>query len=449
MPVPLKNAGCTAEPPSVSIKRKPKVLIAGGGLGGLMLAILLHKAEIHFEVFEKSHDIKPFGSAITLGAGMAALFQQLGLYEDFIRVAKPYCQTQVYTDDLQPSYTMNIEFLANICPHREYIIPRPDFFDLLWRHIPRENIHLGKKILSFDQDADGVTIKCEDGIDWHGDILVGADGAYSTIRERLFESLKAEGKHSTADDTTLPANCVCLVGQTKVLSVDEYPDLLSDQCAFYSVLGVETKSTWLTMTTASNSVCWIALCFLDTDTSESGGITDSPEWGTEATEALCDKVRDFKVPGGKDGKQLTLGDFIDQTPKECIARVMLEEKVFETWYHGRTVLLGDACHRLSPAGSVNTHNAIYDAVTLANWIATLQSPSLTDLDAIFKEYYDERYPVAVETFQRSQWFSTSVGKLFFNVCPNMSKEPAKVSLAVHCPKSYTLYEATGFLPAVD
>ena len=38
---------------------------------------------------------------------------------------------------------------------------------------------------------------------------------------------------------------------------------------------------------------------------------------------------------------LTLGDYIDRTPKSCIAKMMLEEKVFQSWYGGRTVLLGD------------------------------------------------------------------------------------------------------------
>lgn len=56
---------------------------------------------------------------------------------------------------------------------------------------------------------------------------------------------------------------------------------------------------------------------------------------------MCSEVRDFKLVGGKDGKVLTMGDMIDRTPKGMISKVMLEEKLFDTWYGGRTVLIGD------------------------------------------------------------------------------------------------------------
>lgn len=66
----------------------------------------------------------------------------------------------------------------------------------------------------------------------------------------------------------------------------------------------------------------------------------SRDWGAEAAEAMCKTVRGFKVPGGKTGQQ-TLGAYIDRTPKDCIGKVRLEEAVFETWYNGRAVLIGD------------------------------------------------------------------------------------------------------------
>ncbi|KAF9324162.1 hypothetical protein BG006_000808 [Podila minutissima] len=59
---------------------------------------------------------------------------------------------------------------------------------------------------------------------------------------------------------------------------------------------------------------------------------------------------------------------------------------------------------MNPAGGVGAQMAIQDAVALANWISTLQSPTPSDIETIFKEYRAERYPVAKSAFATSQMF---------------------------------------------
>ncbi|KAG0035773.1 hypothetical protein BGZ82_005111, partial [Podila clonocystis] len=68
----------------------------------------------------------------------------------------------------------------------------------------------------------------------------------------------------------------------------------------------------------------------------------------------------------------------------------------------RTVLLGDACQKFIPAEGAGALTTIYDAVALANWINTLESATLFDLDTIFKEYRDERYLVVEELLGSSK-----------------------------------------------
>ena len=55
---------------------------------------------------------------------------------------------------------------------------------------------------------------------------------------------------------------------------------------------------------------------------------------------MCDQVRHFPIISGGT-ENLTLGDLFDKTPQGGISKVTLEEKVFETWYNCRTVLIGD------------------------------------------------------------------------------------------------------------
>ena len=68
--------------------------------------------------------------------------------------------------------------------------------------------------------------------------------------------------------------------------------------------------------------------------------SENSEWGDFPAQTMCEETRDFPIPL-EDGKNRTLGEIYDQTPKEFISKVMLEEKVFRTWYHGRSVLMGD------------------------------------------------------------------------------------------------------------
>ncbi|KAF9155360.1 hypothetical protein BG015_010118 [Linnemannia schmuckeri] len=138
-------------------------------------------------------------------------------------------------------------------------------------------------------------------------------------------------------------------------------------------------------------------------------IQESHDWGLAATEAMSNEVRNYAIASG-DGKTMMLADLIDRTPKDQITKVMLEEKLFKTWYSGRVVLLGDACHKMNPSGGLGAMNAMQDALTLANWLNVLPSSSKPDLEDIFKEYKKERYPIAKAGFKHSQQYSRLYGK---------------------------------------
>ncbi|KAG0035780.1 hypothetical protein BGZ82_005118 [Podila clonocystis] len=198
---------------------------------------------------------------------------------------------------------------------------------------------MGKNIVSFEQDEANVTIRCSDNTKYRGNILVGADGAYSTVRQNLYKALRENGTLPESDDVSLPYSCICLTGQTEVLDPRVFP-LDPDLCQNHCILGVDNMCTWFTASTKTNSTCWTVIKFLDGKTMPEES-SDNAAWGQQATEGICNEVRDYKVPGGKDGNVLTLGDYIDKTPKGTISKVMMKEKVFETWHDRRIVLLGD------------------------------------------------------------------------------------------------------------
>jgi len=66
---------------------------------------------------------------------------------------------------------------------------------------------------------------------------------------------------------------------------------------------------------------------------------------------------------------------------------------------------------LNPSGGAGALTAIHDAVTLANWIATLHKPKLADIEVIFAEYQAERLPVAMEAVGTTKLFKSTQGKV--------------------------------------
>ncbi|KAF9347663.1 hypothetical protein BGX26_000865, partial [Mortierella sp. AD094] len=63
----------------------------------------------------------------------------------------------------------------------------------------------------------------------------------------------------------------------------------------------------------------------------------------ESIDDMLNQFQDFPCAFGG-----TMKEIFDATPKNLILKVFLEEKVFQTWYNGRSVLIGDACHKLLP-----------------------------------------------------------------------------------------------------
>ncbi|KAF9907147.1 hypothetical protein EC991_011287 [Linnemannia zychae] len=387
--------------------KKPTVLIVGAGLGGLMLGALLEKSGVPYTIFERAAVVKPLGSAMSVGPTLLPIFQQLGIYDEFLTIGKYGTHTETYRESLEPYKPTDHRPVEDFTGYGQYIIARPSLYALILKQVPAHKIHFSKRVVTITEQDDKVTIQTADNSTYEGDILVGADGAYSSVRQSLYEKLKKEGKLPESDQEDLPFSCTCLVGQTKVLDPEQFPVITERLCKFMTVLGNDKPYSWAVITTAQNTLVYSIIEHLDKTTSkaamekQSGDKSNSQEWGSNPTIAMCNETRAFNVPLGN-GKRGTLGDLYDLTPKDMISKVMLEEKVFETWHHGRTVLLGDACHKLHPSGGHGAVTAFHDAIALANLIYAAPSSTLSDVTYIFENYHKERLPAVLESFKNSQ-----------------------------------------------
>jgi len=83
-----------------------------------------------------------------------------------------------------------------------------------------------------------------------------------------------------------------------------------------------------------NRLCWNVVIQLGIDEIADDQFKSS-DWVPQENQKMLSTTRHFKTPYG------TMGDLFDATPTERVSKVYFEDKLFETWTHGRTVLIGD------------------------------------------------------------------------------------------------------------
>ncbi|KAG0279072.1 hypothetical protein BGZ95_002378 [Linnemannia exigua] len=386
---------------------KPTVLIVGAGLGGLLLGALLEKSGVPYEILERAPSVKPLGSALSVGPLLLPILQQLGVYEEFLSISKYMTQIVMFNESLKPYKPTDYSIVEEFTGYGYYIVTRPLLYNLLLRQVPSDKIHFGKKVINISDQRDKVTVQTSDNYSYEGDIVVGADGAHSTVRQHMYETLKTKGLLPKSDQEVLPFSCTCLVGQTQPLDPDEFPILKEPLCQFQIVLGKDRPYTWITFTTAQNTISYMIIFHLSkitnkTELEQNAGTSEHHiEWGPHSAKAMCDETGSFPVSLGGDCK-MTLADLYDRSSEDVISKVMLEEKVFKTWHSKRMVLMGDACHKLHPSGGQGAVTAMHDAIALANLLYSIPTASPRAISRMFTEYHAERYPAAIESFKNSQ-----------------------------------------------
>ncbi|KAG0275348.1 hypothetical protein BGZ95_008899 [Linnemannia exigua] len=433
---------------------RPKVLIVGAGLGGLMLGALLEKAGVPYAIFERTSVVKPLGSALSLGSNVLPLFTQLGIFDDFMTLGKNVTHCTISRENKGPLVTLDFLVTEELSGYSQYVIARPLLYDLLLKQVPPHKIHFNKRILKIKEGDNKVTIQAADNTVHEGDILVGADGAYSAVRQRLYEQLKMDGKLPKSDQEDLPFSCTCLVGQTKRIDFEQvFPEFKDPGSTFYNTLGDSSPFTYVVFSTAQETVTWMVIHHLDRISSKTAEEhrfkeSENSEWGPLAAQAMCDETRHLPLPIGT---TMTMGDIYELTPKEQISKVMLEEKVFKTWYSGRTVLVGDACHKLDPAGGHGAVTSMHDALAIANVIYALPSnPTTKDIEQAFADYQAERRPAAVDAFKNSQAMAKFMNRGFIGaIALFVMKHVPRWLWRIFLTASIRTRPQAGFLPEVE
>ncbi|KAF9334621.1 hypothetical protein BG006_001804 [Podila minutissima] len=201
-----------------------------------------------------------------------------------------------------------------------------NLYVLLLSKVPLEKILRKKKIVSEEQDTNRVTVNCVDNSTYSGDILIGADGAYSTARQCMYRDLDEKDLLPMEDKEEMSMANISMLGITKPLDPAKYPILKFAHSHFATVLGKENPC---------NRMAWSVSFAVDAESTAKVKFRNE-EWGPEAKKTMMDEISTFRlVEGG------LLKDLIDASDKDLILKVYIKEELFKTWNHGRIALIGD------------------------------------------------------------------------------------------------------------
>ncbi|GJJ74642.1 hypothetical protein EMPS_07000 [Entomortierella parvispora] len=360
-----------------------------------MLAILLDKARIPYEIYERTSGVKPLGSIMSLTANILAAIEQIGLLDELKAMSFPGNKVNIMYDNMEVAALFGNVDKDDEIGYEYFNFARPKFHELLLSKVPAEKIHYNKKVVSMDENEERVLIQCDDGTTYRGDILVGADGTYSEVRQSLYKTLQEKNLLPSSDAVEMKKGFLAMFGTTDPMDPEQYPFLKNEGSTFNQVIERGTSYSWAGFNIPENRVCWAVVSQIASTTKSEQTKFSSLGWGPESNHDFTDQVRDFKVPGCG-----TIGNLIDATPKDTICRVFLEEKLFKTWSFGRIVLIGDAAHKLLPSAGQGVVCALQDSVVLANCLYDLES---LDKDAIHKtllDFKEQRYHHVAELYEK-------------------------------------------------
>lgn len=173
---------------------KSDVLIAGGGIGGLVLALTLHQIGVRCRVLESVRELKPLGVGINLQPNAVRELEDLGIGEaELDAVGIPAREWALVGLNGKDIYAEPRGKLAGYRWH-QYAVHRGKFHMLLYRTVLErlgvDAVLMGHRASGYRKESDGsVTVLAEraDGssVELAGSLLIGADGIHSAIRAQM------------------------------------------------------------------------------------------------------------------------------------------------------------------------------------------------------------------------------------------------------------------------
>lgn len=340
-----------------------KAIVIGGGIGGVATACALlreGRGEIGVELYEKAAQFGEIGAGLQISANAVRVLEHLGVGDALRSVG--VAAEAVEFRDLCTDELLHHTALAGSELNRlgaQFIqAQRPDLLDILVDRLPGDVVHLGEHCVGFEEDGDWVTAFFESGHTATGDVLIGADGIHSVVRDQVLGQTEPEFSKIIAWRALIPH--------------DKLEHLhLEPKCHVWWGPQHSVVLYWVRHMRLLNFV----------------GIVPSQEAEAESwtvrgdVQAIRDSFR---------GCTQRVAGVIDQIQDPFVTGYYFRHPL-PRWSSGRVTILGDAAHPMHPFLAQGACQAIEDAAVLSRLLAH-SGPA--DVPAALRDYQHKRLPRA-------------------------------------------------------
>lgn len=335
----------------------PRIAIVGGGIGGLATAAFLRREGLPSTVYEQASKLTEVGAGLVVAPNAARQLRKLGVL-DALSEHAVRLDTGWEFRRWQDGTVLSSENLADSCERlygeQTYTAHRADLLRVIESLIPPESIALGRTCVGLDTGATQ-RLHFADGATVETDIVIGADGLHSVVRDALFAQTPATDSGICAFRALVPAarapGFARRPAQTLWLGpghhLVHYPVSAGDlvNLVAFAPAGDCTVESWTATATMEEF------------------LAEFDGWDHR----LVDLIRAAGTPG---------------------RWALLDRAPLSRWSEGGTTLLGDAAHPMFPFFAQGAAQAIEDAAVLSTCLAT----GLDDPAAALKRYGELRIP---------------------------------------------------------
>ncbi|UQC81979.1 FAD binding domain-containing protein [Colletotrichum lupini] len=336
-----------------------KVIIVGGSVSGLSLANMLERLDVDYTLLEAYPNIAPqVGASIGLLPNGFRILDQLDCFEPILEMVGEYhLKNSLCGPDgkpLGPPSMANIQHLEARLGYPSIFIDRQMLLQVLFDNLKnKDKVIPEKRVEKVELLKEGVRVHTKDGSVFEGDIVVGADGIHSTVREEMWRIGHEErpGYFPLDEHSRVPVATKCIFGISKRpsnLPIHNQQMVLNEGRSYLIISAPGNRTYW----------------FLFSGVGDTKYGKDIPKYSKEDTEKLALEHWEDLV-----FENVTFGDVYKN--KIMATLVPLEEYVFEKWHYQRIVCIGDASHKIDPISGQGGNGALEAAALLTN--------SLTDM----------------------------------------------------------------------